>query len=135
MALSTEVNRKRCPVLNFWLHWISIMSSTTNSLIGKELEVSRVRRPCHKVLVFQTIELSKSPLCAGEGESPRGTGSRPVSPRGGWVLAQVLIIPRGAAPLPTQIPPAAPLARGCNSGHPPACQILLSWKTQRMVIL
>lgn len=68
MVLLTEVDRKWFPVLGFWLHWISIfITSTINSLTGKDtgsLEVSWIRLPFHKVLVFKTIQLSKSVLSA-----------------------------------------------------------------------
>jgi len=119
MVLLTEIDRKWFPVLRFWLHWISIsITSTINSLIGKDtgsLEVSWIRLPFHKVLVFKTIELSKSVLSATGNESPQyGTLFRSVSPSCRWVLAQTFISLQGAGLLPTQILPVVPLARDCN---------------------
>lgn len=72
MVLLTEVDRKSFPVSVFWLHWISIfITSTINSLTGKDtgrLELSWIRLPFHKVLVFKTIEPSKSVFSAMENE-------------------------------------------------------------------
>lgn len=80
-----------------------MISSTTNSLIGKG--VPRVRLPFHKVLVFQTIELSKSPLCAGEGESPPGAGPSLSQGLAGWwhrpwLSPEALPLSPGKAPRP-----------------------------------
>lgn len=88
--------------------------------------------PFHKVLVLETVELSKCPAREGERETPQhGTPSRPVSPSRRRGLAQTFISLQGADLLPMQIPLVALLARGYNSGHLPVYQILLSWKTEK----